>query len=102
MRYRSLLIVMTGVLFVSASSAGETTSPGPLMLPSIAMLASDHHDDPPPPRSKRCPPDSKDDHGDSKGDHQDKDHQDKDHQGKDHGDKDHRDDKCGKGDDSKN
>lgn len=89
MRYLYMIMAIMVVVFMSASAAGEITSPGPVMLDIRALWGSDHHyPPPPPPRSKRCPPDHKDDHGDKKDDHGD------------HGD--HRDRNCGKGDDSKN
>ncbi len=126
MRYVSMLIVMTAMVFVAAGSARGVTSPGTLLwespavtesgLSSLPVMKADERlskailpsawnsavgqlfvaasaqdgkaddkkekDPPPPPprpRSKRCPPDPKDDHRDN----------------------DHRDDRCGKGDDSK-
>jgi len=60
-------------LFVAASAQdGKEDAKG---------KGDDEKEKKPPPRSKRCPPDDQKD---------------------DHRDKDHRDDKCGKGDDSKN
>jgi hypothetical protein len=128
MRYVSLLIVTTAMILGTAGSTRGSSSPGPLLwnrtavtaselsslpvmkgdesssksiLPAawnsavgqlfVAASAQDGKEDgkqddkkeknppPPPSRSKRCPSDQKDDHRDN----------------------DHRDDKCGKGDDSK-
>jgi hypothetical protein len=126
MRYVSFLVLVTAMVFVAAGSARGVTTPGPLLLDSAALAASglssmpvgkvdesssktnlqsawnsavgqlfsaaspqtgDRDDkkekEPPPPppqpRSKHCPSDPKDDPRDNA----------------------HRDDKCGKGDDSK-
>ena len=127
MRCRCMLIAMTGMAFVAAGSARGVTSPGPLLLDRTAVTASglsslpvmkgdeslsktivpaawnstvaqpfvaasaqakapgkekedDGKEKKRPPRSKKCPPDPK---GNPSGNNQ-------------------RDDKCGKGDDSKN
>ncbi len=62
MRYVCMLIVMTALVFVAVGSARGITSPGPLMLARTGVDASkDPPPPPPPPRSKRCPPDPKDD-----------------------------------------
>jgi hypothetical protein len=69
MRYMSMLIVMTAMVFVAAGSAQGITSPGSLIFGSSAAATSFKHPPPPPPPpppSKRCPPSSKDDQRDRK------------------------------------
>jgi hypothetical protein len=57
MRYVSMLIVVTAMIFVPAGSTRAVTSPGPLML-DITAVVTPANDTSDPPRSKSCPPNS--------------------------------------------